>query len=972
MTLEQQNLKISISNRCQWCQLDYETWNSHSLQYSSCVARNQQTYEFVLQFLEKQTSEVIEKSAISAASASQKQQKLNTSSEDLKAIKKTKTNTVKNAKRVKSKAFKAQEAAKSTPELQNIDIFDSTLTCENRRFSEIANFLQHFQQCQHLYRKSDLLMLLLICLWDFAFDIWYDKQSIMESAFLSEWIEILRVEFVNASFVKLASCSKIICMRCEKSFNFKNKFRNHVRNQHAKKSISSSNLKINAIKSACEIVEKSVVICLLDSSALQKSLVSLATSRKFVSESEMTVEAIISSTSSIFTIATVSNTLQSMKNDSIQCFSASWISFPTLKSEYQEILVRKSATSNQIREFASVFESVISSKCSSLSFFTLEYIPESTKSVSIQRSFDSSELQTPTATSKQIFESALIFETVTSSKISHFSSGAPDTVPELMKNTSTQCSFISSRSSSFQTFESEHHELAIQKSKGKSSLLKISSDKSVCESEKNSVVTNSSASFASLSSIFKRSCSICRIVVISIKKHYLEYLSCHEALRHKLEQQFARRAHQREQKTQKQVELIEQKWKRNSHFSINAVNLVCEIRKTSIASHKLSTSSAKFQRLIFEFTVAFRTITLLKFSDLSSSTLETKLELTEKSATCRRCNQIFNSNNKLHDHIRKHHARKSVKSLSSRASTSELTYKIIEKSASIDSSASFVSQKSFILSTSKSQKFWFSQIASTRSDFPIATYKINSKSMKSAVVVSSLSFSFTSSHSSVRKHQESHIQKFYLIANDLSRMFVEKSRSFDLRQHHNSHFFQQNFDIRQSCSIKSDLTIESLFEMFDEKFRRKSLFQDQNNVFFQSSSDQTRIIVYFKSRVNQKPSISQNSKNSKSKSLNQHMSAESIRIVYSINLSEKSINLLYISADVFCVRNRFLQTLSFSKSKSSKFRISAEISFLIFVFLHFFSVFFFVFAIVSAVSAATMNCINVYEQAISTIDRVIQ
>ena len=133
-----------------------------------------------------------------------------------------------------------------------------------------------------------------------------------------------------------------------------------------------------------------------------------------------------------------------------------------------------------------------------------------------------------------------------------------------------------------------------------------------------------------------------------------------------------------------------------------------------------------------------------------------------------------------------------------------------------------------------------------------------------------------------------------------------------------------------------------------------------------------QIIVYFKSTVNQKSSIIQNSKSLKSKSLNQHMFAKSIRTVFNENLSKKSINLSYISTDVFCVKNRFLQTLNFSKSKFSKSRISAEIFSLIFVFFHFFSVFLFVFVIVFVVSVATMSCINVYEQAISIIDRIIQ
>ena len=73
---------------------------------------------------------------------------------------------------------------------------------------------------------------------------------------------------------------------------------------------------------------------------------------------------------------------------------------------------------------------------------------------------------------------------------------------------------------------------------------------------------------------------------------------------------------------------------KNSHFSINAVNLICEIEETSFAT--------------------FKTIALLKRSNLSFFTLEIKSKSTKKSTTCRRCNQIFNFNNKFHEHIRQH------------------------------------------------------------------------------------------------------------------------------------------------------------------------------------------------------------------------------------------------------------------------------------------------------------------------------
>ena len=331
----------------------------------------------------------------------------------------------------------------------------------------------------------------------------------------------------------------------------------------------------------------------------------------------------------------------------------------------------------------------------------------------------------------------------------------------------------------------------------------------------------------------------------------------------------------------------------------------------------------------------------------SNSTKNTSIQ-----RICKQCKQSFHFHNKFHEHIRQHHARKSIKSSDFRVFTQESTCKIKKKSAIECSFTLFATSRSQIFSTKIISQFLLSKC----SNFSIATYKISSKSMKSAIVVCSLIFSFISSFDSVRKHQKSYIQKFYLIVNDLNRMFVEKFKSFDLQQHQNRCRFSQNFVFRQldrSCLIFSKkfyLIIEKLFEMFDEKFNKMSLFQNQNNVFFREFfSKQSQITIYFKFVINQKSLISQSLKNPKSKNLNQHMIAKSIRTVFNENLFEKWIKLLYKMFDVF-----------------------SEISFFIFIFFRFFSIFLFVFVIVSIMSIATMNCINVYEQTISIIDRVIQ
>ena len=125
---KQHEFENSISNRCQWYQLIYEIWNLHRFQYFSCNVQNQQTYEFVLQFFEKYTNEIVE------------QQKTNI----LKIKKKTKINAIKNVKRIKSKTLKTEKTTKSTLTFQNIDIFDSIFTCDDRRFNESKFFCNIF------------------------------------------------------------------------------------------------------------------------------------------------------------------------------------------------------------------------------------------------------------------------------------------------------------------------------------------------------------------------------------------------------------------------------------------------------------------------------------------------------------------------------------------------------------------------------------------------------------------------------------------------------------------------------------------------------------------------------------------------------------------------------------------------------------------------------------------------------------
>ena len=123
----------------------------------------------------------------------------------------TKRKARKIAKRAELKAIKI---AKSTSRLQNIDIFDST-SCHESEFElydEIANFLQSFQQCQHQYRKSNLLNLLSKCLCDLAFN-WFKTQ--FEFTSLKRFSTTLAKTFFSAeTFSRRASSRRLNFQLC--------------------------------------------------------------------------------------------------------------------------------------------------------------------------------------------------------------------------------------------------------------------------------------------------------------------------------------------------------------------------------------------------------------------------------------------------------------------------------------------------------------------------------------------------------------------------------------------------------------------------------------------------------------------------------------------------------------------------------------------------------------------------------------
>ena len=180
-------------------------------------------------------------------------------------------------KRVELKKIEELKTSKFISVAVDIEYFDSTLLCDIQKFDlfcEIANFVQQLRQCQHQYRESNLLTLLIECFRDSAL-IWYKKQSEIVKKNLSEWLEVLITTFSakslsefevfasNSSVSRLSSqyhfclncfasfssltrllqhtqeivCKKVVCKHCEKIFDSKNKLHEYLRQHHTTKKI---------------------------------------------------------------------------------------------------------------------------------------------------------------------------------------------------------------------------------------------------------------------------------------------------------------------------------------------------------------------------------------------------------------------------------------------------------------------------------------------------------------------------------------------------------------------------------------------------------------------------------------------------------------------------------------------------------------------------------------------------------------
>ena len=275
-------------------------------------------------------------------------------------------------------------------------------------------------------------------------------------------------------------------------------------------------------------------------------------------------------------------------------------------------------------------------------------------------------------------------------------------------------------------------------------------------------------------------------------------------------------------------------------------------------------------------------------------------------AVCKQCAEAFESKNKLHEHIRQHHVKPSkevVKDASGRSSDREED----KISPTISSTTSPTTSPTTSSTTSTSTppttpkttpKFSISRpvtpperprnpptplaipaamapLTPNRSSLPLPTLKSIPKRVETASTTCPLPTP-PATPSKLRKS----ISKPHLTIDDLVRMFREKLRPFDLPQHQNRRSSSQCSGARQSY--------------------------------------QSRITAYFLPAANQKPPISQGLKSPKSKSFQQHTSAESLSL-YRSALPEKSVFSSYKMADIFYIslQPTFSSRFSFLQSRFS-------------------------------------------------------
>ena len=268
----------------------------------------------------------------------------------------------------------------------------------------MMSFLQYFQQIQHQYRKQNVFDLLFKCFRKFAF-AWFKNQLnfIIIQNFdrdLTCAFFIISFEFTAKTFVsfvlqhsiqfhsciecfaqfssmirflkhtKQINCSKMICKHCEQNFNFKNKFHEHIREQHIQKSNINSNFRLFTSEFTYKFMKKSISFVSFVSSIF------FATSRNYI----FYFATIFKSTSLIrFNFSIASHEISS-KQTKIATMLITW----NFTSKRVEIATFNCSFVSFIffATFTSIFESILS-KCSNFSIATFNITSKSIKKLSV-------------------------------------------------------------------------------------------------------------------------------------------------------------------------------------------------------------------------------------------------------------------------------------------------------------------------------------------------------------------------------------------------------------------------------------------------------------------------------------------------------------------------------------------------------------------------------------------------------------
>ena len=279
------------------------------------------------------------------------------------------------------------EIAKSISTFRDIDIFDSTLICDIQEFelySQVTSFLQHLEQCQHQYRKSDVLDLLFKCLRDFAF-AWFktqlnfiylqnfDKDLASTFFVFIEFVSIESISIISTFSIEYHNCfecfaifssmsrllqhtqfhctsSQVICKHCDANFNFKNKFHEHIREQHTQKSNIISNFRFFTSEFIYKFKKKSTIVNSSISFVSSVSFIFLATSR-----------------SQIFYFATIFKSMSSIRLN----FSIALHEISSKRAKIATMLITRNFTSKRVEIVAFncsfIFSSIFSATSTSIS-----------------------------------------------------------------------------------------------------------------------------------------------------------------------------------------------------------------------------------------------------------------------------------------------------------------------------------------------------------------------------------------------------------------------------------------------------------------------------------------------------------------------------------------------------------------------------------------------------------------------------